>query len=174
MNASFETAIEQARDMHLEFYDIDTEYEEFIIDFPWPKNQGLMGKARKIGYRSDKFDWVERDYNHAHKRPYPSIVRPRQVNKKTHWGEIITDKVFSPPLKKPKPCVFAYLGRALDLEFDRGFGKENIDWKIDENFLPILGWHKKRKILIIQPLDAQPPMLLHSRILKVTYRGIEN
>jgi hypothetical protein len=153
--------------LHKDFYAMPTPDLDYVASINWPKPQGIVGKATKIGYWSNKFDGKWREYIHAHKKPYPTVVR--------QFCKEDGDKPNRNFWKMPRPPVWSFLGFALDLQIDRGRGFEFFDWKSKgKKNLPYLGWDENRKMLIVQPLNNDPPILLHSRILKVTQAGIEN
>jgi len=164
---SYQEAIPAAEDGFNEFYQHNepSGYDHLVL-MQWPEVQGFVGQATRIGYWSDKFDKEWREYSHVHRRPLPRVVSEFSAG----------DKKQKPLWKMPRPPVFTFLAQALDLEFkdhngDIGF----YDWKEKgKRNLPIIGWYEPRRILIIQPLNGDPPILLSSRILTVTERGIEN
>ena len=165
----YHRAINEAQGVFEKFYCMPSTGTDHLFLMDWPKPQGVLGTALAIGYWSDKFDKEWREYIHEHEKPYPLIVRQKK-------GE---DKPVPQSMRsvffKPKPPVWAFLGYVLDVQFDRGRGLEFLDWKQEGNKnFPVLGWDEKRKVLIIQPRTGEPPILIHSRILKVTKDGIEN
>lgn len=167
------TSYQRALEIHQGFYGAKrTPEEDLITRIYWPQPQGVAGKALIIGYYSNKFDGRWREYTHQHETPYPSVIRQKVQ------GDKEPRRKFLPHYPKE---YFAFLGYALDLQFDRGDGKDSfIDWKFKswkskKDLLPILGWCETRRLLIIQPVTTDDPsILLHSPILSVTPSGIEN
>lgn len=153
-----------AKDIYEMFYD-KTANHDIVVPVNWPQTQSVMGIAKAIGYRSDKWedDGHYVDYIHRHEKPYPKVIR-----KKTSG-----DSTLKKALKAPTPMVFAFLGYALDLEVEINGKLKNLDWK-QERELPFLVADVDRRLLVILPQDGSYPILLHSPILEVTEAGIHN
>lgn len=156
------------------FYARDADHD-IVLPINWPDKQSVLGKATAIGYRSDKWEEVGeyKDYIHKHEHPLPDIIRrkaPGDIPLVIKNPENPADKK---AFKRPKDLVFAFLGYALDLEFERDGRLRNLDWKSDPN-LPILAADTERRLLLIIPQDGSSLLMLHSPILLVTEAGIEN
>jgi hypothetical protein len=141
----------------------------------WPKNQGVIGRANGIAYRSDKWDRKERDFHHEHCHPLPQILT--QYRK----GLSVSRR------KKPfsEPDTFVVLGECLDIGLEPGTfnakalgitpdkdGNGLIDYMANGE-MPLLCACPKRRMLVVVPrrLD-QHPLILWSPILTVEAHGI--
>jgi len=168
---SLQKEIDKADELYTKFWwDSSGVGSDFQVPVQWPANQYLLGRAKAIGYRSDKrkkkaFD----DYIHRHHSPYPRIIV--EGSKRSGFKKIDGRG----KIGKPKDLVFTFLGYVLDIEFISNSGKVcQIDYK-DEKHMPLLGWCRSKNCLVISSQYEKNPflMLLHSPILTVTERGIE-
>ncbi len=175
--------------------------QDYIIDFDWPEELVLLGRATGIGYRSDKWEklpvsrngtseeLVTHDYIHRHIAPFPYVAMQRpsknDVKKKrrsnlvekelqkTIGAELVEQPEFvHEKFEAPEDFVFTVLGLALDLEYERDGEVQQLDWT--EGKVPLLAADTERDLLIILPIDGGYPVLMWSPVMNVTARGIEN
>lgn len=135
----------------------------FDLPITWPTKAGNWAKATRIGYRSNKFDGIWRDYTHKHDLSLPNIV--------VQWGPHMW-KRGQVPIYLPRPQSFAILGFVLDLEYKNRRGEpDHWDWK-EEPFLPFLCGDPATHDLVIVPQCGGYPMVLQGRDLTIEPEGI--
>lgn len=147
----------------------------------WPMPQGILCYALKIGYYSDKFDGVWREYTHAHgeeglegtdQTEYPAVI-VQQDGTLPPWN---------PPFQHPKNGEIANLGYCLDIQvfaespYDPprhiNFKDDAYIKRGDTSNLPRMGADHKHQCLVIVPRNHSWAILLASPIMEVTKYGI--
>jgi len=140
----------------------------FEMVLRWPHPQSVFAQALITGYWSDKFDEQQRTYTHAHKRPYPVILR-QDDPQDTPW-----DRPFLPRYDE---SAFTELGYLLDIQVQYpGMGKPHYyDLKRGgRSTWPILAGDPDRNLLLGVERRTGDTILIWSPIMKITPRGIVN
>lgn len=154
---------------------------DLVTRIVWPEDQIMIGHGRKIGYRSDKWNKPgdTKDYIHDFDQKHPPRVimeRPGSAQIRgadKDWFKHIHRLSPRQKIPPPKVPILIGLGFALDVEFVSGGMIRQIDWK-DSPSLPWLLIDTERNLLIIQQETGSPAVLLDSKVVEITARGIEN
>jgi hypothetical protein len=143
----------------------------------WPQKLGRIARASGIGYRSKKWDLIQKNFIHEHKQPLPQVLI------KNRAGFTFSSKK---QFKRP-PKDYVVLGKCLDIELaphsfnskklqvvpdSEGYAK--IDFTtLGQAKMPWLCADAKRNLLIVVPVKPNESIIiLWSPIIKIDKRGI--
>lgn len=140
----------------------------YDLPLTWPDAMGTVGKATRIGYRSDKFDGTWRDYTHKHESPLPDIYAP--------YDEAMAAMGRYPIEPGPQPRALSILGYVLEIEYpdpSKRSGVGHHDFK-GEAYLPFMCGCPRTHTLYVVPQCGGWLLALRSRIMRIQREGIVN
>jgi hypothetical protein len=154
--------LEKSVDLYSQWNDFSHESID-VERYFWPFPQGIIGQATGIGYRSTKWDRVEKNFFHEHETPLPHMR-----------VQFFEGRKMNLPKRQFSPSTTTLINLNAELLFIEVKGKNPLSW-VDLAKKPKLYWEEQRRLLIVRFNDPQTPvMILHSRDMKITDRGIKH